>query len=117
MSTAKVNITKLPEMCFSVDNVNGDIIVIKPGSMGYFKYDQQYALGIAARDGIEENDDIGSSYRRDLDFKIRLADHMNQNILEVTKAQSEAMSVGSMFGWDSRGADPDFYNEDGSRKS
>ena len=34
----------------------------------------------------------------------------------VTKAQVSAMYMGSLFGWDVPGADPDLYNDDGSMK-
>lgn len=27
----------------------------------------------------------------------------------ITEAQRKAMEVGSMFGWDAKGADPDYY--------
>jgi hypothetical protein len=32
----------------------------------------------------------------------------------VTKAQVEAMLAGSLFGWHVPGADPQYYNEDGT---
>ncbi len=32
----------------------------------------------------------------------------------ITPAQQEAMLVGSMFGWDVPGADPDHYDKEGN---
>ena len=39
------------------------------------------------------------------------ADDLNTR-LEVTRAQEEAMKVGSMFGWEAPGANPDCYTEE-----
>ena len=42
----------------------------------------------------------------------RAANEMNRE-LGITPAQTEAMKVGSMFGWDVPGADPKNYDETG----
>ena len=72
----------LPDFCFANDIVEGDkIIILKYGESGY--YPSNY-IG----DAMEHNDKIG-----------------------VTKYQMEAMRVGSMFGWDVPGANPEFQEE------
>ncbi len=43
----------------------------------------------------------------------QLADEYNRK-LGVSKAQAEAMSAGSLFGWDVSGADPKNYDMDGN---
>lgn len=77
----------LPEYCYTKSILTGKTIIIQRGQSGY--YDTDYA---------------------DLN-----ADDLNTQ-LGVTKAQAAAMLVGSMFGWDTPGADPDRYDEDGKPK-
>ena len=75
----------LPEMCFSVNAVDNEVIIIKRGVDGYFKYDN------VSNSTVDElNDSIG-----------------------VTKAQAAAMKVGSMFGWTVPGANPENYDAEG----
>lgn len=75
------NLNNLPELCFYKDEVNGGdkLIIIKRGQSGY--YPSEYT-----GDFMERNEEIG-----------------------VTREQAEAMKAGSMFGWDTPGANPDFY--------
>lgn len=75
---------KLPEYCYAREFVDtGKTIIIKRGVVGYFPSEAQ-------EDPEELNANLG-----------------------ITKAQYEAMFTGSMFGWNTPGADPNNYDEDG----
>ena len=78
---------KLPELCYSTLPSDGSLIFLKRGESGCFQ--------------TEWNQDDPEKNRR-------LADYLNQK-RGVSKAQEEAMSFGSMFGWDKPGADPKVY--------
>jgi hypothetical protein len=80
----------LPETCFSVLMHTGELIVLKRGESGYW------------RSGWDTGDHEKNR---------QLADQQNER-LGVTKAQEEAMSCGSMFGWGVPGADPKAYERD-----
>lgn len=74
----------LPEMCYSTLPSDGSLIIIKRGENGYYPSPK----------------DAGSREENE-----RLAERLN-NELGITPAQEKAMSLGSMMGWDSHGADP-----------
>lgn len=80
--------TRLPELCYSVLNTTNEIIVVKRGETGYYRTDYEPAKD---RKAAEEWCDL-----------------LNEQ-LGVTKPQRKAMEVGSMWGWDVPGANPDCY--------
>ena len=78
---------KLPKMCYSTLSSDGSLILLKKGESGYFQTDWNQNEAKANR---------------------RMADHLNQQ-RGISKVQEEAMSFGSLFGWDKPGADPAVY--------
>ena len=77
----------LPETCFSILPSSGQLIIIKKGESGY--YPSEWDTG-----SREENREIASSHnaRRG-----------------ITDIQEAAMLAGSMFGWNTPGANPQWY--------
>lgn len=80
---------KLPANCFTVSDLDGSLILIQNGEQGY------YPSSWSTNDPEENR---------------RIADSYNQK-LGITPEQEKAMSVGSMFGWDVPGANPDFWKK------
>lgn len=78
---------ELPDTCFSVLPSTGQLIIIKKSESGY--YPSEWDTG-----NREENRDIASSHnaRRG-----------------ITDIQEAAMLAGSMFGWNTPGANPQWY--------
>ena len=83
--------SSLPEQCYSVIPDTGELIIIKKGESGYY------------RTGIDMGDKTENRV---------LADEYNTKI-GVSKAQEQAMSAGSMFGWSVPAADPKNYDDNG----
>ena len=81
----------LPDCCYSVNKVTGEVIILKKGEKGFYRTD------IPSK-GREESRE--------------LADYQNEK-LGVTKAQEAAMYWGSLNGFDTSGADPKCFNEKG----
>lgn len=81
----------LPDCCYSVNKVTGEIIILKKGEKGFFKTD-------IPTKGREESRE--------------LADFQNSK-LGVTKAQEAAMYWGSLYGFDTPGADPKQFDAEG----
>lgn len=78
----------LPELCFSVLPDTGQLICIKRGESGYYPSDWN------------TNDKARNA---------QIADDANES-LGVTPEQRQAMEVGSMFGWNVPGANPQTYD-------
>ena len=78
---------ELPETCFSILPSSGQLIIIRCGERGY--YPSEWDTGKR-----EENREIASSHnaRRG-----------------ITDIQEAAMLAGSMFGWNTPGANPQWY--------
>ena len=77
----------LPETCFSILPSSGQLIIIRCGERGY--YPSEWDTG-----NREENREIASSHN------VRRG---------ITDIQEAAMLAGSMFGWDTPGANPQWY--------
>jgi len=75
---------KLPAFCAAVHQTTGEFIILKRGVTGYWPGE---ALGVTDQE---------------------TADYFNQK-RGVTSAQVEAMLIGSVFGFDVPGADPDCW--------
>ena len=88
------NLNKLPRECYHVMEVSNEIIRVVRGMQGYYPT----FISVDSREQA-----------------LALADEKNRE-LGVTKAQAEAMFVGSLFGWNVPGADPDNYDENGVPK-
>ena len=82
---------RLPELCYSVLNTTNEIIIVKRGETGYYRTDYAPAKD---RKAAEEWCDL-----------------LNER-LGVTKSQRKGMEVGSMFGFDVPGINPDYYDLD-----
>ena len=78
---------ELPELCFSTLPDTGQLITLKRYECGYFP--------------SEWNTD-------DKAHNLEIAQFQNRK-LGITPAQQQAMECGSMFGWTSPGANPQFY--------
>ena len=78
---------ELPDVCFSILPSTGQLIIIKKGESGY--YPSEWNTG-----NREENRDIASSHNESRG---------------ISDMQESAMLAGSMFGWDTPGANPQWY--------
>lgn len=85
MKTLNATFEGLPERSFSKDIGTGETAMIIRGREGFFPQDQ---------------------------LKGRDPDELNA-FWDITKAQSEAMFAGSMFGWHVPSSNPENYDENG----
>ena len=83
--------SNLPDLCYAVHNETGKIIVIKKGETGYF--------------------DPDFPYKNKWESKT-VADEYNEK-LGVSKQAASAMYWGSLYGFDTPGADPANYDHNG----
>ena len=84
--------SSLPEQCYSALLDTGAVVILKRGETGYYKTDIPFQDKESAKQLVAE-------------YNTKLG---------VTKAQSEAMNAGSMFGFEVPGADPKNYDENGT---
>ena len=85
---SKESLAKLPDYCFIDHPVTGQCIMVRKGEHNYFELEFPES---PAKTASEMNVAAG-----------------------VTIQQAKAMKVGTMFGWDALGADPDNYDENGN---
>lgn len=78
---------ELPDTCLSTLPSTGQLVVLKHGVRGYYR--SEWDTGNRA-----ENRDIADSHNRRRG---------------ITDIQETAMMAGSMFGWDTPGAEPQWY--------
>lgn len=86
---------KLPDVCWAVSQLSGDLICIKNGEAGY--YPSSWSTGSRGQNQ-------------------KIADQCNQQ-RGITPLQVEAMVNGSMFGWDTLAADPEYLASMQKQKS
>ena len=82
----------LPERCYATLPSTGELIIITKGEKGYTSVND-------GNNSREQNQ--------------KLADCHNTE-MGVSKAQAEAMLVGSLFGWHTKAADPANYDDNGT---
>ncbi len=83
--------SSLPETCFVYVESTDEIGIVHRGEMGYIPTTIKPEIGITKRKSVE---------------------YLN-SVQSISKAQAAAMSAGSIFGWDTKAADPASYNERG----
>ena len=83
--------SSLPEQCYVFVQTENCIGIVKKGESGFYRTDIQSGKPSETNALVKE---------------------MNRK-LGLSKAQTEAMKAGSMFGWDVSAADPKNYNENG----
>ena len=86
----------LPLFCYAQKPSSGEIVKVERGFKGY-----EPATYLSTDDNAE--------------ITRAVVDYHNGSI-GVTRAQEEAMLAGSMFGWDTKAADPRSYDESGQPK-
>ena len=87
---------------FRTPAIHWQVILIRAGEMGYTRLKRQPP-------GYPPYDGRGAQCAQDKFIK-------ELNSPEVTPGQRAAMEWGSMFGWETGGADSDHYNADGTFK-
>lgn len=82
----------LPEQCYAVHAETGEVIIVKKGETGYFPTDIKTT-------GKDESRELVDEYNKKLG---------------VSKAKAAAMYWGSLYGFDTPGADPASFDRDGN---
>ena len=83
--------SSLPEKCYVYVESTDEIGLVERGETGYSPLHVKPEGGITKKDGVE---------------------HLN-DAMGVSRAQAAAMNAGSLFGWDTKAADPTNYNDQG----
>ena len=83
--------SSLPEKCFVYVESTDEIGIVHRGEEGYSPAGVKPEKGVSKRKGVE---------------------YLN-NAMGVTKAQEAAMNAGSLFGWETKAADPANYDSEG----
>jgi hypothetical protein len=86
---SKTNVKELPEYCWSVLQVTGELVMLKRGESGY----------------IPQNPDNAPWGAENVDI-------LNER-LGVTKGMAEAMKNGSMFGFHTPSSNPNNFDDEG----
>ena len=81
----------LPEQCYAVHEETGEVIIVKKGETGFFRTDINTS-------GKEESRELVDEYNKKLG---------------ISKAKAAAMYWGSLYGFDTPGADPSSFDKDG----
>ena len=84
--------SSLPEKCFVYVESTDEIGIVERGETGYRPAGVKPGDGVSKRRGVE---------------------YLN-NAQGITKAQAAAMSAGSLFGWETKAADPANYDAEGN---
>jgi len=82
----------LPERCYAILPSTGELIIITKGEQGYTSVNNK-------NNSREQNQKLANGHNSEMG---------------VSKAQVEAMLAGSMFGWQTKAADPANYDENGT---
>lgn len=98
---AKENLAKLPEKCFGILPMSGEIIGLIAGESGYRPQYEGFTELSIEREGVKTAEEACNA--------------LNANCFNVTLPQRKAMEHGTMFGWNTPAADPDMYLPDGKR--
>lgn len=104
----KANINNLPDKCFVVLEVERAIGRVTIGSHGYSPEDTEYHVdtvgklyGVKRRNGVDY-----TQFNNEIEFLAKIVDTMNREAFGVSNSEMKAMKWGSMFGWDTPGANP-----------
>lgn len=83
---------ELPNNCFTILPSSGEVILIVYGEQGY------HQTGLTTNNSALNRQIVNT----------------NNALMDVTRAQEEAMLAGSLFGWNTPGAKPWRYEQDGA---
>lgn len=97
LSNAQQHIQKLPAKCFGVLPADKSLIQIVSGEIGYYP--------VKGEDFVKDGMRLYNVTTTE-----ELANKLNESE-GITKYQRKAMEHGSMFGWETKGADPIKWGE------
>jgi len=96
INTAYENCIQLPEYCYSVLNITGELIMLKRGESGY--------------NTIKENAELLAYMEKEQATTEDIATIINEQ-KKITPAMRRCFQVGTMWGWESEGANLQNYDE------